>query len=145
MNLGLVGKTAEDKTSAYLRAKGYKILKRNYSCRFGERRAAWHLIKKGYRILERNYEANGAEIDIIARKKNITAFVEVKARKKGSLVSPVEAVDGRKVKRIMLTAEDYIVKTETELQPRFDIAEVEVLERADKTLSYSLHYIENAF
>lgn len=120
MNLGLVGKTAEDKTSAYLRAKGYKILKRNYSCRFGE-------------------------IDIIAEKDEYIIFVEVKARKKGSLVSPVEAVDGRKVKRIMLTAENYIVKTETELQPRFDIAEVEVLERADKTLSYSLHYIENAF
>lgn len=120
MNLGLVGKTAEDKTSAFLRKNGYKILKRNYSCRFGE-------------------------IDIIAEKEEYIIFIEVKARKKGSLVSPIEAVDSKKVKRIMLTAEDYISKTETVLQPRFDVAEVEVSENADKSLSYSLHYIENAF
>ena len=47
---------------------------------FGERKAVWHLIKRGYRVLETNYAAQGAEIDIIARKKNVTAFIEVKTR-----------------------------------------------------------------
>ena len=46
----------------------------------GEREAVKHLRKSGYRILEKNYVALGYEIDVIARKKNVTAFVEVKAR-----------------------------------------------------------------
>ena len=46
----------------------------------GERAAARHLFKNGYRIIKKNYTAVGAEIDIIARKRNILVFIEVKAR-----------------------------------------------------------------
>ena len=46
----------------------------------GEREAAKFLRKNGYRILEKNYVALGAEIDIIAKNKEVTAFVEVKTR-----------------------------------------------------------------
>lgn len=120
MNLGATGKNAEDRTAAFLRKNGYKVIKRNYSCRFGE-------------------------IDIISEKGEYIIFTEVKARKENSLVSPAEAVDKTKQQRIMLTAEDYISKTRTELQPRFDVAEITVREEADKRVSYSLHYIENAF
>ena len=120
MNLGKIGKTAEDKTAAYLRKNGFKVIKRNYSCRFGE-------------------------IDIIAEKGEFIVFVEVKARKQNSIVSPLEAVDSKKFQRIMLTAEDYISKTNCELQPRFDIAQVTVSEKAEGEIYYSLHYLENAF
>lgn len=120
MNLGATGKTAEDRTAAFLRKNGYKVIKRNYSCRFGE-------------------------IDIISEKDEYIIFTEVKARKENSLVSPIEAVDRAKRQRIMLTAEDYITKTRTELPPRFDVAEVTVCEKADKSVVYSLHYLENAF
>ena len=43
----------------------------------GERAAANFLRRNGYKILERNYIANGAEIDIIARRENITAFIAI--------------------------------------------------------------------
>ena len=36
MNIGRVGKSGEDMVAAFLRKNGYKIAKRNYSCRFGE-------------------------------------------------------------------------------------------------------------
>ena len=120
MNLGEVGKTAEDKTASFLRKNGYKVIKRNYSCRFGE-------------------------IDIIAEKGDYIVFVEVKARKQNSIVSPLEAVDTVKIQRIMLTADDYIFKTQCELQPRFDIAQITVKEDENRKTAYSLRYLENAF
>lgn len=120
MNIGTVGKSGEDRTASFLRKRGYAIIKRNYQCRFGE-------------------------IDIIAERKEYIIFVEVKTRKENGLYAPAEAVDSKKRKRIMLTAEDFLSKFQTDLQPRFDIAEVTVKENADGSLSYSLNYIENAF
>lgn len=119
MNIGEVGLIGEKKVASFLRKQGFEILKRNYQCRFGE-------------------------IDIIAKKDNFIIFVEVKTRKKGSLVSAAEAVDSFKQQRILKTAQDFIVKTACELQPRFDVAEVYVEENGEKT-KYYLNYIKNAF
>ena len=47
----------------------------------GEYLAMFLLIAKGYSILEHRYKTVCGEIDIIARKKNTIAFVEVKSRK----------------------------------------------------------------
>lgn len=120
MNLGATGKKGEALVVTFLQSRGYSILKRNYICRFGE-------------------------IDIIARKGEELIFIEVKTRAENALVKAAEAVDSRKQKRIILTAQDYIVKTETELQPRFDVAEVTVYKRADGNVGYKLNYIKNAF
>ena len=117
MNLGTAGKKGEDMVAKFLINKGYTVLKRNYISRFGE-------------------------IDIIAEKHNTIVFVEVKTRRENSLVKPLEAVDSNKVRRMTLTAEDYITKTQTDnLQPRFDVAEVTVTEEN----KYRLNYIKNAF
>lgn len=117
MNLGVTGKKGEDMVAKFLINEGYTVLKRNYICRFGE-------------------------IDIIAQKNNVVAFVEVKTRKENSLVKPLEAVDSQKQRRMTLTAEDYITKTHTDnLQPRFDVAEVTVTMEN----KYRLNYIKNAF
>jgi putative endonuclease len=43
--------------------------------------AALALLLKGYRILALRYRGNGGEIDIIALRRNVVAFVEVKARR----------------------------------------------------------------
>ena len=51
------------------------------------------LKENGYKILERNYKYGRYEIDIIAKKKEEIAFVEVKSRKDNSYLLPEQAVN----------------------------------------------------
>ena len=107
----------------------------------GEDAAAEFLKKKKYKIIERNYKNKIGEIDIIARTKTDLVFVEVKARKAGSMISPRESVDEYKQKKIIKTAEAYIMKTDSEKQPRFDVFEVFL----QNGRIYKFNHIESAF
>ena len=74
-----------------------------------ESAAAWILRLKGYRILARRYKTPVGEIDIIARRGNVVAFVEVKAR--AALTAALESVTPRARARITGTARHYIAAT----------------------------------
>ena len=89
----------------------------------GEDFAENYFKKKGFSTL-RNYHSRYGEIDIIAENEEYVLFVEVKTRKAGTMLSPVESVNYRKQQKIILTAQDYMMKSESEKQPRFDIFEV---------------------
>ena len=56
------------------------------------------------KYLKRNYTVRGGEIDIIAKKNDCVAFVEVKTRKLDAFQSGEEAVTKSKQKRIIKTA-----------------------------------------
>ncbi len=100
------------------------------------------LKKMGYEILNFNFHTRFGEIDIVARNKEYILFVEVKAREKGSLVSGFEAVNRQKQRKIILSAKHYLsLKQIDDLQPRFDVVSVELLN--SKISSYD--YLENAF
>src|ERR1700724_792932 len=45
-----------------------------------ESRAAAYLMAKGYRILAKRFRTPYGEIDLVARRRNLVAFIEVKAR-----------------------------------------------------------------
>lgn len=110
----------------------------------GEAAAAAFLEAKGYEILCRNYHCRSGELDIVARLDGILAFVEVKTRSAGSFGAPAEAVDYTKRKRIVLAASDYLWKRPADLQPRFDV--VEVITRGVGDFSgCEIRHIENAF
>jgi putative endonuclease len=68
-----------------------------------ESRAALFLIAKAYRILERRWKTPFGEIDIVARRRGVVVFVEVKAR--GSIDEAVEAVTDRTKRRVIGAAE----------------------------------------
>lgn len=68
-----------------------------------ESRAAAFLIAKGYRILARRFRTPHGEIDIVARRRNLIAFVEVKAR--ASLDEAAFAVTPRQQQRIIDAAQ----------------------------------------
>ena len=112
---------------------------------FGEQYTVKFLKKCGYKILERNYHSRFGEIDIIASKKDILAFVEVKTRGENSIFAPREAVDYYKRQRCVKTAEFYLVNNPSELQPRFDVSEIVITEIAGKIEVKTHNYIENAF
>lgn len=107
----------------------------------GEDFAANFLAKQGYEIIERNYHSRYGEIDIIAKKDETIAFVEVKTRKADAKYSPSEAVTYSKQKKINLTALTYLVQNETLAQPRFDVIEV----MSNEGRIYKVNHIENAF
>ena len=111
---------------------------------WGEDRAARYLRLHGYRIVERNFRCRQGEIDIIARKGEFVAFVEVKQRKNADFGEAREFVTYAKQRRLIAAAEQWLVKTGCELQPRFDVIEVYAPD-GTKTLFPKIHHLENAF
>lgn len=72
-----------------------------------ERKAAEYLTKQGMRIAETNFRSRQGEIDLIGYHQGYLVFVEVKYRKNTSRGTALEAVDGRKQRRICRTADYY--------------------------------------
>ena len=106
---------------------------------FGEEITAEYLEKNGYRILDRNYSKPFGEIDIIAIKDDLIAFVEVKTRKSDTFAYAAEAVDFYKQQRIRRASQAYLMeKNMSDFLMTFDIAEVYLDTR-------KINYIENAF
>lgn len=107
----------------------------------GESFTAGWLERRGFRIVARNYHSRYGEIDIIAEDAQYIVFVEVKTRKPGAMVSAVESVTREKQQKIVLTAESYLMKRPSALQPRFDVAAVTTL----GGIPQELCYFQNAF
>jgi putative endonuclease len=86
-----------------------------------ESRAAVLLLAKGYRILARRFRTPHGEIDIVARKRNLIAFVEVKAR--ASLDDAAYAVTPRQQARIADAAQGWLMAhpEHAEFDMRFDV------------------------
>jgi putative endonuclease len=72
-----------------------------------ESRAAAYLIAKGYRILARRFRTPYGEIDIVAKRRSLLAFVEVKAR--ATLDAAAYAVTPRQQKRIVDAANAWLM------------------------------------
>ena len=106
-----LGKLGEKKARAYLRRKGWKIVKSNYVNPFGE-------------------------VDIIARKRDVLAFVEVKTRLSDIFGMPSEAVNAARQRKYIQAAKYYFYGKEIDCTVRFDIIEV---------FRGQLNHIENAF
>ena len=71
-----------------------------------ESRAAAWLIAKGFRILARRWRSPAGEIDIIARRRHLLIFVEVKAR--DTLDHAAESVTPQQRQRIAAAAEIWL-------------------------------------
>ena len=108
------------------------------SGRRGEDIAAKYLSENGYIILKRNFSSSGGEIDIIAKKGQHLAFVEVKTRRNNKFGSPSEAVNRHKIRKIIQCAKAYIMCYNDYEDISFDVCEVYTEDRF-------INYIENAF
>lgn len=96
---------------------------------------------KGYCILDRNYKRDEGEIDIVAQEDDTLVFTEVKTDYSKSKGNPLEWIDERKRKRIIRTAEFYLLEREIRDQNvRFDVVTV----RPSKGL-YQIKHLKQAF
>lgn len=78
--------------------------------RKGEALAAELLEANGWRILARNFRFRRKEIDLIARRDGIVAFVEVKARAGPAFGHPLEAVTWAKRREIETAARAWVAR-----------------------------------
>ena len=85
-----------------------------------EARAAAFLMAKGYRILAKRFRTRYGEIDIVARRRNLLAFVEVKAR--ATLDEAAYAVTARQQARIIEAAQAWLIDhpEQADFELRFD-------------------------
>ena len=118
------------------RKMGIDHTQRRKAGNIGEDAVCGFLARHGYEIIKRNFTVRGGEIDIIAEKADTIAFVEVKTRTIGSMTSAEEAVDLRKQRLIIRTAQAYLQNAAQPLQCRFDVAVVETEGGKVKKLRY---------
>ena len=115
---------------------------RNALGRDGEDAAAEFLVARGWRILDRNVRSGRTgEIDLVAARDGVLAFVEVKTRRTGRYGTPGEAVTWRKQARIRDLARRYLAERRPgAVSIRFDVVEV----HADGP-RLEIRHIEGAF
>lgn len=101
-----------------------------------------YLLQHGYTICARNYAIKAGEIDIIASKGKVVAFVEVKMRTRLYFNTSL-VVNHPKQKKIITTALHYAAKHNyTQHVLRFDIA---LVEPAMEHNMFTINFIPNAF
>lgn len=90
----------------------------------GEARAAWVLRLKGFRILARRFKTPAGEIDLVARRGDLVAIVEVKAR--ATLEDAMQAVTPYALSRIESAADLWLARQpdHARLSLRFDLIAV---------------------
>jgi putative endonuclease len=83
-----------------------KINKSNIGL-IGEAIAKKFLQKKGYMIVEQNFRTRYSEIDLIAKKKDVLVFVEVRTKTNEFFGTPEETIDKNKINRLIRSTEAY--------------------------------------
>jgi len=74
-----------------------------------EDRALRYLTRRNYQFITRNYYRRCGEIDLIMLKDNVLVFVEVRYRATPDQGHPIETVNSKKTKRIIKTAELFVI------------------------------------
>jgi putative endonuclease len=108
----------------------------------GEAITEQFLKKQGYKIIERNFKCSFGEIDLIAYKKKMLSFIEVKTRTSSDFGSPLEAITKSKQQKLLRLANYYIYKKKipSSIHCQFDV--VAILMEEEKP---DIKLITNAF
>ncbi len=115
------------------------MAKHNEIGAFGEDQAAFFLENDGYEILAKNYRHQKGEIDLIAFKKPFVCFIEVKMRSSNLWGDPESAIDEKKEKLLVATANAYLESHDIDEMARFDVISIVGDEK-----NYELKHIKDA-
>lgn len=98
---------------------------------------ALHLLQQNeFELLHQNYRCRFGEIDIIAKRKQLIIFVEVRYRKSALYGSASESVTKTKQKKITITAKHYIqqyISPDMDFDYRFDVIALSTLNSGQTT------------
>jgi putative endonuclease len=108
--------------------------------KLGEELAVEYLQKEGYEILETNWFFQKAEVDIIAKKDNILAIIEVKTRSSIDFGLPQEFVKPKKIQLLVKAVNEYIITKDLDVEVRFDIVSIH---KTDK--NFTIDHLIDAF
>ncbi len=109
--------------------------------RHGEELAARFLQRQGMKILCRNYTIRGGELDLVAKDGDTYVFCEVKTRAGQKFGTGLEAIDDKKRRALLRTAQVYATREGISDQSmRFDVVDIFL----DKDGNYKVDYIKNA-
>ncbi|MCL6462371.1 putative endonuclease [Flavobacterium micromati] len=97
------------------------MAKHNELGKLGEEMAVEFLQKEGYKIVETNWTFQKAEIDIIAKKENILAIIEVKTRSSLDFGLPQDFVKTKKIQLLVKAVDAYVNERDLDVEVRFDI------------------------
>lgn len=107
----------------------------------GERIAERWLRRDGWVVVERRFRSGRRDIDLVMRREETVAFVEVKARRGAGFGGPVEAVHWRKQRELRRSAQVWIDRHGRPAEDyRFDV--FGVLVQGDRV---RVRHVPNAF
>jgi putative endonuclease len=98
----------------------------NNTGRKGEMLAACWLIEHGYQIMFKNWRFRRGEIDIIARKKGVLHFIEVKTNRSMAFGFPEERINKRKKKSLINSSIAFLEGFGEEAPFQFDIISISI-------------------
>ena len=90
----------------------------------GEALAVKWFIQHGCEILHTNWRHSHYEVDIIASRKNVLHFIEVKARRSKKFGYPEEGVGKKKIQNLMNAAEEFLHQFPEWKRIQFDILSI---------------------
>lgn len=106
----------------------------------GEEMAVAHLLASGYEIIARNFIHQKAEVDIIARKENVLAVVEVKTRSTPDFGDPQDFVKKKQINQLVKAIDHFVNEHDLDVNVRFDI--IAIIKNKAGT---KLEHLEDAF
>ena len=115
---------------------------------FGERVAENYLKNKGYQILDRNFvfripgNPQKGELDIVAKKGDTISFVEVKTLRDALGFSPEEKVNFSKSRKLVKTAESWLMKNKIPLNSKWQIDVISI--KIEQNKKVKIDHFENA-
>lgn len=107
-----------------------------------EQGACEYLKKQGLRLVTQNFRCHSGEIDLIMRDGKTLVFIEVRLRTNLSRGSGLESITEHKQRKIMKTAEFYLLihQLTYKIPCRFDVVSVSL-----KNGTAEFSWIKNAF
>ena len=117
----------------------------------GEKIALNYLKDKGYQVLDKNYSSKivsgpqKGEIDIVAKRKDVISFVEVKTLKDSTPFLPERKVNYLKQRKIIKTAKSWLMRNKIPLNSKWQIDVISLQVNLDNKQAKIRHFKNAVF